>query len=186
MKYLSFIKTDIRIGLDIDDCLVDFWGAYCKYFNTKDNPNLLQDYIITRNVERILKKDKDFWMSLEIKNIPNFCPTLYCTKRVISKNITKKYFRENNFPCAPIYQQYYQKGKKSTLIKGKVDVFIDDSVRNMIELNLAGIPCLLYSTENNNNWGPYGRIYSITKEEILDTYYLFKSTIFPNFKNILF
>lgn len=24
-----------RIGLDIDDCLADFWGAYCEYFDTK-------------------------------------------------------------------------------------------------------------------------------------------------------
>ena len=43
----------MRIGLDIDDCLADFWGAYCKYFDTDNNPKMLEDHIITRNVQQI-------------------------------------------------------------------------------------------------------------------------------------
>jgi hypothetical protein len=43
-----------RIGLDIDDCLADFWGAYCDYFDVVHKPKNLQDNIITKNVENIL------------------------------------------------------------------------------------------------------------------------------------
>ena len=45
---------NFRIGLDIDDCLADFRGAYCEYFDTKHNPKMLEAHIITRNVQRIL------------------------------------------------------------------------------------------------------------------------------------
>lgn len=57
----------MRIGLDIDDCLADFWGAYCEYFDTDNNPKMLEDHIITRNVQRILKNDRDFWLNLKVK-----------------------------------------------------------------------------------------------------------------------
>lgn len=54
------MNIGLRIGLDIDDCLADFWGAYCKYFDTDNNPKMLKDHIITRNVQQILSKDRDF------------------------------------------------------------------------------------------------------------------------------
>lgn len=175
----------LRIGLDIDDCLVDFWGAYCEYFNTHNNPKMLKDYVITRNVQQVLSKDRNFWLNLEVKNRPNFTPELYCTKRIINKSITKKYLSDNKFPKAPIYQQYYQKGSKFPFINGKVDLFIDDSIANMVDLNLKGVPCLLFSTDNNITWGPYGRVYSLDINEIMDVYNLFIKTIFPNFKCLI-
>lgn len=45
-----------RIGLDIDDCLADFWGAYCEYFDTKNNPRMLEDSIITKTCSRYYPK----------------------------------------------------------------------------------------------------------------------------------
>ena len=33
-------------------------------------------------------------------------------------------------------------------------------------MNLAGLPCLLIASESNEKWGPYGKIYSLDKEEI--------------------
>ena len=32
---------------------------------------------------------------------------------------------------------------KADFIKGRVDVFIDDSVSNFIAMNLAGVPCFV-------------------------------------------
>ena len=65
-----------RIGLVIDDCLADCWGAYCEYFDTASNPRMLEDSMITRNVQRILSKDRDFWLNLKVVNRPDFVPEL--------------------------------------------------------------------------------------------------------------
>jgi hypothetical protein len=74
---------------------------------------------------------------------------------------------------------------KADFVKGRVDVFVDDSVSNFIKMNLAGVPCLLYDKEYNQDWGPIGRVYSLDKEEIEDTYRLFMDTVFHDFKNLL-
>lgn len=55
----------LRTGLDIDDVLADFWSAYCERFDTANNPKMLESERITRNVQRILKHDKEFWLSLK-------------------------------------------------------------------------------------------------------------------------
>jgi uncharacterized HAD superfamily protein len=110
---------------------------------------------------------------------------LFCTKRVIPKTWSREYLIKHNIKVKPIYQQWYQYGRKSTLIKGKVDVFIDDSISNMIELNLSGIPCLLMDAENNQKWGPIGRIYSLKYLEIEKAYLEFMK-IFPNFKELVY
>jgi hypothetical protein len=174
----------MRIGLDIDDVIAGFWGSYCEYFDTFNNPQHLVNNTITKNVQRILKSDRDFWINLPVINRPNFNPTLYCTKRVNNKSWTRKFIEINNLPNVPIYQMFYQHGNKADMIKGKVDVFVDDSISNMIKMNLSGIPCLLMDTENNQDWGPVGRIFSLNKDEIEDTCELFKSTMFGYFKEL--
>lgn len=182
------IKTSfksLRIGLDIDDVLADFKGAYCKYFDTDNNPKMLVNNTITRNVHRVLKDNKDFWINLELIQTPNFVPELFCTKRINNKRWTKQWLENNGFPNRPVYQMYSQSGNKATMIKGRVDVFIDDSISNMITMNMSGVPCLLMDTSYNEDWGPIGRIYTLDKDEILDTYYLFMDTVFPNFRNLL-
>ena len=91
----------------------------------------------------------------------------------------------NGFPNSPVYQMYLQSGNKARMIKGRVDVFIDDSISNMIKMNLSGVPCLLMDTPNNRDWGPIGRIYTLDKDEIMEIYELFMKTVFPNFKNLV-
>ena len=169
----------LKIGLDLDDTLNYWLSEYNKlYKNSKSK------YEITKNVYK-LRKNKEFWMNLPIKNSPNFIPELFCTKRIIPKSWTKEYLKKNLIPIAPIYQQWYQYGKKSTLIKGRVDVFIDDSIENMIELNLAGIPCLLMDAETNQEWEFFGRVFSLDYNHIEETYNLFMEQIFPNFKSLI-
>lgn len=170
----------LRIGLDIDDTIGSWRPEYLERFGQPKS-----DFEITRNVEKILKKDKDFWMSLPVINYLNFEPTLYCTKRVISKVWTKQWLSENGFPDKPVYQVKCQCRNKADFVKGRIDVFVDDSVTNFIQMNLSGVPCLLLDKDYNQDWGPIGRIYSLDINEIEDAYDLFMSTIFPNFKNLL-
>ena len=174
------IPKSFKCGLDIDDVLAEFMQTYLDRFGTPKS-----DSEITRNVHHKLKYDREFWLNLPVIQLPNFTPTLFCTKRINNKEWTKKWLSNAGLANIPVYQMYNQSGNKATMIKGRVDVFIDDSISNMIKLNLSGVPCLLMDKEYNREWGPFGRIYSLDQEEIYETYMLFINTIFKNFKDLL-
>lgn len=170
-------NNNLRIGLDIDGVISDFWGMYIKRFGIPE-----KDRDITRNVMRILSRDKNFWISLPVLNRPDFTPTLYCTKRVNPKRWTKQYLAMNGLPDSPVYQIYGNIGKKSPRIKGRVDVFIDDSVDNFIELNSNSVPCLLLDSEYNRHVNTAGRIYSLQYRHIFKQYNVFIRREFHDFK----
>ena len=69
---------------------------------------------------------------------------------------------------------------------GGCHLHIDDSLSVFMDLNKRGIPCLRLDSPSNQNWDePIGRIFSLDKDEIEDAYWLFKSTIFPYFKEFI-
>lgn len=162
------MKTpNIRIGLDIDNCLVDFDKGYLNRFGKFPE----KDWCITRNVNNILIKEKAFWLGLPIKNIPNFIPKCYCSVRVSPQKWTKLYLQRNGFPNAPLYQIKGGWGtSKYDKLKNKVDVFIDDSIWNFEDLNSKGIPCLLITTDANKSYDTKLRINSLSAQEIYDIY----------------
>lgn len=170
----------LKIGLDLDDTINFWWSEYVKRFGPPKN-----DFEVIKNLQKKLKKDKEFWINLPLKHYPNFEAELFCTKRIIPKQWSREYLIKHNIKVKPIYQQWYQYGKKSTLIKGRVDVFIDDSISNFIELNLSGIPCLLMDSENNKSWGPIGRVYDLKYDTIVSTYNEFMENYFNDFKFIV-
>lgn len=175
----------LRIGLDIDDTLADFFPEYQKYFNTKKYPHRLKEHNITKNVVRVLKFDRNFWINLPIKNVISFTPELYCTSRVCNKDWTKQWLRINNFPNSPVYQIFGHGVNKARLIKGKVDIFVDDSFINFKLLNMSGIPCLLLDQKGTKDWDYNGKIYSLELNEILEEYFLFKHRVLPYFKELI-
>lgn len=156
----------LRIGLDIDDVLADFMGAYYRYFNCSKHPYRLQDHVITRNVQRILRYDKEFWTTLPVIYKPDFEPVLYCTKRVNPKSWTKLWMEMNGLPVKPVYQIYTQSGNKADRIKGRVDLFIDDSFQNVKQLNESGIPALLFRKTAQG----FTSTYSLNLDEIVNSY----------------
>lgn len=160
--------STLKVGMDLDDVIFDFMGSYIKKFG---NPKT--DSEITKNVYK-LRKDRDFWTNLPVIRHLDFIPALYCTKRISSKQFTKDALALNGFPERPLYQRYYQRGPKSTLIKGRCDVFIDDSISNFKEINAAGIPCLLMDAPHNQGFETPYRIYSLTLNEIKEKYSGFK------------
>jgi hypothetical protein len=170
----------LRIGLDCDDTCNYWWRCYIERFGMPAS-----DSVITKHVQRVLIKDKDFWLGLPEKHKPNFDVALYCSKRVNPKPWTKQWLQEHSYPEAPVYQICSQRKNKADVIKGRVDVFVDDSVSNFIAMNLAGVPCLLMDSESNEDWGPIGRVYSLDKYEIEDAYELFKADILPNFRALI-
>jgi hypothetical protein len=172
---------NLRISMDLDGCLCDFYGPYLSRFGTPK-----EDSIITKNVNTVLAHDKDFWMNLPVINTLKWCPKQYTTARIIRKQWIKEYLEAKMFPKAPIYQVHgYGLSKYSKIKQGGCHLHIDDSLSVFIDLNSKGIPCLLLDTPSNKEWGPIGRIYSLDKDEIEDTYQLFKDTLFPYFKELL-
>lgn len=168
----------IRIGCDLDDTIFGFSQGYLKRF--KKWPKY--DWAITRNVTNILINERDFWVNLPIIRRPNFEPALYCSSRVNKKCWSKKAIEINDLPNSPLYQVPGYNIPKSKYIKGRVDVFIEDSPHQWKALNNAGIPCLLIDSPNNKEYGPFLKIYTLDIEEIQDVYYLAKElNIFNEF-----
>ena len=176
------LREHLRISLDIDGVLADFETAYLKRF--KQWPNY--DWAITRNVANILIHERDFWLNLPVLNKIEFTPRMFCSARVNPKRWTKQYLRDHDFPEAPLFQVPGYKLSKAKALKGRCDVHIEDSIKNFLDLNTKGIPCLLYNTKANENLGPIGRIYSLDYYEIEDTYHLFMETAFLDFNKIFY
>ena len=170
----------LRIGLDIDNTIADFNYGYIKRFGKWPK----KDWCITRNVQNILIHDRDFWLNLPVIRKPDFEPRLFCSARVNNKRWTKKYLLNIGFN-SPLYQIPGYHLSKAKILKGRVDVFVEDSLKNFIDLNLHGIPCLLIDTPDNKEWGPIGRIYSLKESEIEECYNLFIDTVFSNFKDLI-
>ena len=170
-----------KISLDLDGVLLEFYQHYlAKYGQPKD------DLTITKHVMGELRHDKQFWLTQPLINSVNFIPHCYCTARVISKDWIKEQLEINHLPKAPVYQVFgVRLSKYPQLKRSGANVHIDDSLSVFIDLNLKGIPTLLLDAPNNQEWGPIGRIYSLDIDEILETYNLFKNTIFPHFKELL-
>lgn len=165
----------------MDGVLVNFYDHYISKFGIPKS-----DLEITKKVMNVLIKDKEFWMTQPLINIPNFQPCCYCTSRVIPKQWIKQQLEINNLPKAPIYQVFgYTISKYSQIKRSGANLHIDDSLSVFIDLNTRGIPCLLLDSPNNQEWGPIGRIYSLNRDEIEDTYYLFINTMFPYFKELI-
>lgn len=154
------MKPLLKIGLDLDQTIFDFCGEYIKRFG-----DFSDDVKITRNVFS-LRNDRDFWENLPIINVPDFVPALYCTKRVNRKSFTKNSITKHNLPKAPVYQCNGYCVPKAPYVKGRIDVFIDDSPSNVMELNNAGVPCLLIDTPWNREYVTPLRIYSLKYAEI--------------------
>lgn len=171
----------MKISCDLDGVLCEFIEPYISRFGIPSN-----DRDITKNVNNILIKDKDFWMNLPVINELTWIPRQYTTARIIPKSWIKEYLIKEHFPKAPIYQiKGYGFSKFSRVRMGGCDVHIDDSISVFKDLNRKGQPCLLLDHPSNQEWGPIGRIYSLDLEEIEETYHLFKETLFPHFKELL-
>ena len=156
---------NLKVSMDLDGVLVDFYRPYLERFGKPE-----KDSVITKHVNTILIKDKEFWMNLPVLNELNWTPRQYTTARVIKKQRIKEYLEKEMFPKAPIYQIHgYGLSKYSKIKMGGCHLHIDDSLSVFKDLNLRGIPCLLLNSMENQSWGPIGRIYSLDEDEVEDT-----------------
>ena len=149
------------IGCDLDDVIFDFTGSYEKRFNTKLSDYWNGDYDMKANLEQ-LKKEKDFWVNMPVKNRPSFEIDYYITARSIPVEWTMEAIQRNNLPKAPVYSLPWNVSKIDTLKELGVEIMIDDKHATFKECKENGIFCYLMDTAANRHYNVgHHRIYDL-------------------------
>lgn len=147
-----------RIALDVDEVLADWVGGWQEMFNLNKRPtSWFFDRHIMDKFDNLIKNNKldDFYLSLKPliseSEIP-FEPTCYVTSRPVSTKITEMWLDKNNFPAKPVYTVETGKSKVEVLKEQNIEVFIDDSYENFLEINNSGILCYLFDQPHNQRY----------------------------------
>jgi hypothetical protein len=147
-QYLHIPKT----GWDIDGIISNWTGAWAKLY--PDVTATPSSWYFDRNVGKRFADMKeagtldDFYMNIEplIKpeNLP-FEPHCYITSRPVSKEITEMWLDKHHFPAKPVYSIDVRQSKVQLAKDAGIEIFIDDSFENFVELNNGGIFTYLYT-----------------------------------------
>lgn len=155
-----------KIGLDIDDVLADWMGAWCDKENIQTAPETWWfDSKIMDKIERmsnslsesnpVISELDEFYLGLDRLvdpcDIP-FEPHCYITARPVDTVITTKWLEMHGFPIKPIYTVPQDSSKVEVAKKAGVEIFIDDSYTNFIDLTKNGITTYLFTTKQNKNF----------------------------------
>ena len=151
--YLNHLK----IGLDIDDVLADWVGAWTKKFNVDMPKSWFFDRDISSKFDLLKTSGEisDFYLSLEAKENPDdlgFEPHCYITSRPVPTSVSEQWLDMNGFPARPVITVPMDSTKVEVAKQSGIDIFVDDRFDNFIELNNNGICCYLYSTPHNERY----------------------------------
>lgn len=155
-----------KIGLDVDEVLADLVGTLMYKFPDKIKDRSVYfkcpDFLECFNE---IKNDEDFYLSIipkiDGKTLP-FEPSCYITARCCSSEITEKWLDKYGFPKAPVYTVGLGNSKVELAKQSGVDIFVDDSFDNFVELNKAGVCTFLMDAPHNQRYSVgYKRIYSL-------------------------
>jgi hypothetical protein len=152
-RYLKLPK----IGLDIDGILADWTGAWNKIY-----PEVLvqpSSWYLDRKVGKRFKQMRedgtlnDFYLDnvmplMQPEELP-FEPHCYITSRPVPVEITEQWLDKYHFPAKPVYSLDACASKVQVAKDAGIEIFIDDSFDNFVELNKAGITTYLYSATWN-------------------------------------
>ncbi len=148
-----------KFGLDIDGVLADFGGAWSGlYPEISATPN---SWYFDRNIKKRFDTMRDegvlndFYLSFEAlvkpEDIP-FDPICYITSRPVDKEISEQWLDQKGFPTKPVLSIDIQKSKVEVAKEAGVEIFVDDSYENFVDLNNNGIFTYLYSTPWNKRY----------------------------------
>jgi hypothetical protein len=147
-KYLNIPK----IGLDVDGVIADWTGAWAKlYPEISATPS---SWYLDRNVGKRFDDMReagtlnDFYMSIEpllkAEDLP-FEPHCYITSRPVLKEITEMWLDKHHFPAKPVFSIDVRQSKIQLAKDSGIQIFVDDSFENFVELNNGGIFTYLYT-----------------------------------------
>lgn len=156
-----------KVGLDFDGVLADFSSAYKQRLIEAGVENYPQDEqphwsfpYGTNEVWDKIKSDESFWLNLKPLCDPEdlaFPVEVYISKRSIPVEWSQKWVVRNGFPAAPII--HVEHSKVDAVRGANIDIFVDDSVKNFVELNRAKLHCLLMDA-------PYNRYLNVGHKRI--------------------
>lgn len=161
------MKNKPSIYLDIDDVILHWQESYAKRFNCKILKSWTSSNIMKKRLS-ILSEEKDFWITLPLKNQPNFQPKGFISARGIPKKWTYESLKRHNVPGrSNIHQVNWGQSKIEKLKDLKVDIFIDDNPNTFKECHENGIFCILMTMPYNVNIKTKYRIDNLNIENIL-------------------
>lgn len=162
------MKKSLNIYLDIDDVIFNWYEGYADRFNTKVPKSWLNSNLVKKRLTK-LSKEKEFWLSLSLKNRPNFKPKGFVSARGIPKSWTKESLKLNNIPGrSNVHQVPWGQSKIKVLKELECDIFIDDKVETFRECHSNGIFCLLMDASHNQKIKTPYRVYDLDINNILN------------------
>lgn len=143
-----------KIGLDIDEVIADWIGAWTEKYGMT-TPEFWNFDLNIGEKFKMVKDDKDFWMGIKPKIDPRslpFEPHCYITSRIIPTEWTEEWLEKNGFPTMPVYTVGHNESKVEVARKSGIDIFVDDRYENFVELNKAGICTFLMDAPHNQRY----------------------------------
>ena len=160
-----------NIFLDIDDVIFRWFEMYAARFNTKVPKSWVNSDLIHRRLS-ILQKEKEFWLNLPIKHMPDFQPKGFVSARGIPKAWTEESLKINNVPGrSNVNQVHWGKSKIDVLKDMNCNIFVEDKISTFKECNKNGIFCLLMDSPQNQSINTKYRIHDLKLDTILDKYH---------------
>lgn len=147
-----------KVGLDVDEVLGDWVNAWVEKFNIKLQP---ESWYFDRKIMNRFKEMEnngeldDFYMNIKPLIKPSeipFEPHCYITSRPVSTKITEMWLDKYGFPTAPVYTVDLRKSKVQVAKEAGINIFVDDSFSNFVEMNKEGILTYLLSRKHNERF----------------------------------
>ena len=161
----------MNILLDIDDVIFDWHGAYAKRFNVKIPKRWMEYKGKFKERLDLVKNEKDFWLTLPLKNSPNFIPKGFVSARSVPKSWTVQSLKLKNIPGrSNVHQVPWGKSKIQLLKELDCDIFIDDKYATFKECHENGIFCLLMDAPHNQHINTEYRVFDLNINNILQKY----------------
>lgn len=155
-----------KIGLDIDEVLCDWVGAWCEKFGHPIAESWSFSYDTYEEFKSFTPDElNEFYLNIPRKIDPKdmpFEPHCYITSRSVPVELTQKWLEKNGFPCSKVYSVGFGVSKIEVAKQSGIDVFVDDRFENFVELNRAGICTYLLDALHNQRYEVgYKRIKSL-------------------------
>lgn len=152
----NYLRTP-KIGLDVDEVIANWVGAWQERFDLPEPQSWSFDYDIfdrfnkMNNAGELISFYKSLKPRIDPSDIP-FEPHCYITSRPVPSHVTRWWIENNGFPTSPVHSVGIDESKVDVAKKAGVDIFVDDCFKNFVELNNAGICTFLWDAPHNQRY----------------------------------
>ena len=143
-----------KIGLDIDEVVADFVGAWIARYGGERPAHWNFGYQV-RSILREIADDREFWLSLAPIGNPRelpFDPHCYITARSCSVEVTQEWIQRVGLPTRPVINVGLGGTKVDAATDQGLDLFVDDNFETFVAMWKAGIPCYLFDRTHNKKY----------------------------------